>query len=1535
LTLVNGIGTSGDSYIVEEAGGLARTFNADGYLRLLSEPQGSTISFTRSSTDPHVVTQITDPLGRNLSLAYTAGRLTSVTDATGRTWTLGYDATTAYLVSITSPSVTFIDGSGASATRGLVTSFSYSSGSSNPALNGNLTEIHDDSGQLVLANEYDASDRCVVQENALGGQWLLDYASGRTEVHSPDAFLTRYDYDASRFITRTEQFTVSGMGGTALRSGEPTSYVTMRTRDTSCSCWAPATVTGPDGTTWSFTRNGLGQVLSSTVTPGSGVPGLAATWSYTYAAPYAPGYARVLTATDPLGRTRSFGYDTLGNVTTITEPVVTLGQPSTQTSSSSFTYTSAGEVATVTYPSGLISQFTYATTTRHLTGSMLDPAGLALSSTFTRDAAGRLLTVTHPSGATWTRAYDALGHLLSETEPTGGIARTYTYDFRGNVVRLDEENRDSSGTLSSTNPYWTTTHAYNAAGLVTSTSVEKATSSSVTSSLSYDTSGRVVSSTTPAGRVTSVSYDERGLQFRVTAAPGTSIAATQTYDYDLAGRLSRITDAIGGIQTFAADAIGHLVSTTNEVGTTAQADYDTAGNLVQVRVRNASGTLFDRSDFLVDQRGRRYATSRKIVDTSGSVTGSADSSRLLSPSGWVVQATDPTGLTVMRAYDALGRLSTITFPAGEVTTVSYDVDSRPTTVTHSETVPGSQTPFVWKETATYDSLSRCTSAGRADAYGTPMQASSRAYDGRGDVVRTTDPVGNTITYSWDGLRRNTSVVRDLRTSGTGAGSVTGTVTTGTAYDDDGLVTSQTDDNGNVTTYAWDLRGRRTSMVLQGGATWAYTFDLLSRITGWTDPNGTSVSQMLDAHGRLTARSITRATGVLGPTAESYTWDPMDRVVAASDGDSGIARIYDSLGRLLTEAAGANPAPSSPTTTFSYDLAARLTSIGYPDGLSIQRTYDSDGRLDVVKNGTQIIADLDWTGLRVSRRTLGAGSLVSASSFDAIGRLTGLTWTQQPGNTTLRGFTYSWDAANRLRYEARSDLSGQGDVYRYDSLSRVVDSRSAVPSPAAEVSNPGSQSWSKNFSYSLDGAMNRTSDTRTTWPSTLTTTAYSHDVRNRYTSVGSTTRTYSANGELLSDGTYTYAYDYRGRLVEVRNAGTSVLVASYGWDPLDRRDTRSVAGGVNERRYYAWRALLAIHETTGGGFRRANLVASAKLDRPTAAYVRDEGDLNGNGNTTESVLVLLAQNYSGSLIAATDSSGSLLESYAYDDFGAVSVWAPSGAARTSSLLNVPQRFQAMAYDEEISSYCAGVRSYSPVVGRWFQPEAAGPWADAQELGSGMGALQHAAPCFRDRLGRADERIEDSGEGLPSSLDGTSIADVSKHIAIGAVNENHVAAINAQIARLKEKSKCITLIVRRRAARADFVKAFGVCDTIIAAGHGTAVAPFVEFASANTVNANPPAAGVTKALKVAACGLRKGTAPTGGALAKWVRTNNPDTKVSAPDASNYDDDGCILQSAMMTYIAEQLANEKDNIKDGKCCETKTVCLILGPAHDGEKR
>jgi YD repeat-containing protein len=166
----------------------------------------------------------------------------------------------------------------------------------------------------------------------------------------------------------------------------------------------------------------------------AGLTGTARTWTYTYTT-----YGRVLTATDPNGKTTTTSYypdddpdmGRRGNVATITNAANHVTRITA--------YNLHGQPTQIVDPNGLVTDLTYDLRLR-LTSRKV---GSELT-TFTYDPRGLLTNVALPDGASLTYSYDVAHRLIAIADQQGSRV-DYTLDAMGN--RISERATDNGGTL--------------------------------------------------------------------------------------------------------------------------------------------------------------------------------------------------------------------------------------------------------------------------------------------------------------------------------------------------------------------------------------------------------------------------------------------------------------------------------------------------------------------------------------------------------------------------------------------------------------------------------------------------------------------------------------------------------------------------------------------------------------------------------------------------------------------------------------------------------------------------------------------------------------------------------------------------------------------------------------------------------------------------------------------------------------------------------------------------------------------------------
>lgn len=796
----------------------------------------------------------------------------------------------------------------------------------------------------------------------------------------------------------------------------------------------------------------------------------------------------------------------------------------------------------------------------------------------------------------------------------------------------------------------------------------------------YDANGNVTAVTDPYGFRTEYAYDANGnaVEKRAVSADGSEKSVTK-YSYDVLGNPVSVTDQLGNVTKYSYDAFGRVASIADPLGSVTKFAYDKLGRAVAYRTFGKDGKEVLTKTFSYDAAGNR--TSETVTDPA--IGKSRTSSAMYGKTGKILTATDAMGNVTKYSYDSVGRLAETADPLGNVAKLSYD---RRGLVTEKRVAgtDGTETSV----RSTYDKDGRKVS--ETDALG---QTTRYGYDALGRVTRKTDAAGTATDYAYDafgGLLSET-------VSGSDATSVTKWT-----YDKMGRKISLTDANGNVTKYSYDPLGRLASETYADGSVTKYSYDAAGRLLSKTDGNGTVVKYAYDALGRTVGREEVPGAGVVPTGNETYSYDALGRMVSAKEeGGADSSFSYDAFGSLLSEISGGK------TISYSYDPLGNVTELAYPSGRKVSRTYDPLSRLAGIASGGTGLADYSRGSLSLGSVTLGNGAKTEYS-YDPLMRLKSISGTVPGKGKSASEPLSSW----KFSYSAVGDTLSDGrDAFGYNALSRLS---SANYAPLAEKA-------SLSEAYTYDPAGNRTSlvsmetkDAGRKAKVSSEAVSYASNQLNQYVSVGAGNKaasySYDRNGNLLSDGTFRYAYDSRNRLREVRKADKrGALVAKYSYDPLGRRISKetgtlrteySYAGqdAAEERDYEKDSADWELSEV------RENVYGEGVDD--VVATFRTRYD-DGKAGKAETLYFL--KDRLGSVTAVTGADGKAVAEYRYTAFGAPyarsgksDAWKPlgNGSAVTSRL------FTGREYDPETGLYHYRARAYSPVLGRFVQRDPIG-------------------------------------------------------------------------------------------------------------------------------------------------------------------------------------------------------------------------------------
>jgi RHS repeat-associated protein len=588
------------TYAYGDASGAA---GGGGWLAQQTSPAGVS---TRYSYDPSgAVTAVTDGAQNTTSYSYDGlGRKTKVTYPDGTATTAGYDpaGNTVSTANLSATGTTLASTSAAFNGEGGQVSATDAAGNSTTftfdptgLVSGEVQPVTGSSG-ITTSFGYDPAGNRTLYTDPNGSQWWDTYNSWGLQE------------------SRVEPYTIAY--STAANSTFTTAYD---------AAGRPVSETEPGGVTVTSTYNSLSELTGQSAT-----------------------------GADAASPTRTFGYDTAGNLTSAATSN-TAGSGSNATSET-FTYNDRGQVLTASGSGGSTS---YAYNGDGRATSVADAAG---TTAYSYDGAGRLATLADPAtGTTATYSYNPDSQVSQVSYGSGKDTRSFAYDGQRRLT--SDTLKTSSGTTVASVSY-----GYNADSEITSqntTGLAGAASNTYT----YDQAGRLTSWNNgtatvqygydPNGNLTqngakTYSYDARD-EMTSDGANSYSYTArgTPSSESGLTGTIAVSFDAYGdqataGTRSYAYDALGRLTADTPTAG----------GGGYQFSYAGATGTIASdgTSAYTWDPSGS------SLVGTGSPGGGTGGVLALANAHGDVLGQFTAAGTAVAgsQAYDPWGKVTTTT-----------------------------------------------------------------------------------------------------------------------------------------------------------------------------------------------------------------------------------------------------------------------------------------------------------------------------------------------------------------------------------------------------------------------------------------------------------------------------------------------------------------------------------------------------------------------------------------------------------------------------------------------------------------------------------------------------------------------------------------------------------------------------------------------------------------------------------------------------------------------------------------------------------
>jgi uncharacterized protein RhaS with RHS repeats len=196
---------------------------------------------------------------------------------------------------------------------------------------------------------------------------------------------------------------------------------------------------------------------------------------------------------------------------------------------------------------------------------------------------------------------------------------------------------------------------------------------------------------------------------------------------------------------------------------------------------------------------------------------------------------------------------------------------------------------------------------------------------------------------------------------------------------------------------------------------------------------------------------------------------------------------------------------------------------------------------------------------------------------------------------------------------------------------------------------------------------------------------------QYTTTPRGARSYDRSGNTLvldggSTSARTLTYDYLGQVCSVAGASAST---AYSFDALGNPGLRAVTSGPALE--WVQGPFGELEQLSGGAPQWSfSYGAGGEL-----LAMQERADVNGNGALDT---YFLHKDHAGSVIAVSDSAGTIVERYDYDDYGRPRFFDATGGPLAASAIGNPFLFRGRRYDPEAGLYRDGDDDFDPQAGR---------------------------------------------------------------------------------------------------------------------------------------------------------------------------------------------------------------------------------------------
>ncbi|WP_343277422.1 RHS repeat-associated core domain-containing protein, partial [Ligaoa zhengdingensis] len=636
--------------------------------------------------------------------------------------------------------------------------------------------------------------------------------------------------------------------------------------------------------------------------------------------------------------------------------------------------------------------------------------------------------------------------------------------------------------------------------------------------------------------------------------------------------------------------------------------------------------------------------------------------------GRVIKETDAYGGEATTEYDDMGRAIRETDKKGKTTVNTYDSLGR--LIIQERPFEGNKKSYQYTYYDKAGNVIKTKQTNQEDYSNTPRYAVTEyEYDGNNhltDVIVTVSGTDKQYThYELDAAGNTVAVYTGLTQPYTEALSTTAYSVTEYEYDSENRVVKTTYPDNTKETVIYPYPGAQKKVTDRNGKVTTYEYNTRGQMKS---QKAESKTKSYNNTASVVTRILDDSTGKSAETV--YKYDHKNQLTKETTGNEVKTYTYDDFGNRLsyTLKIGEEVVASQ---TYAYDRLDRLIEVKEGDEVIAAYTYDANGnRASLTQGGVTTTYTYNDANLVTSLTNKKGTDILSSYSYTYYLDGNQRTKTDVVNNRTT---TYGYDLAGRLTSESES--GGNTYAYTYDSRNN-----------RASLTVSGDESY--NVAYEYDGDNRLLTETKTI-DGRQEITNYSYDnngnqilkTQSVLEAAGSgaagASLQVSASEPVEFDATVS-EYDVWNRQVKVTNdAGTS----SYAYYPDGLRYSKTVNGAL----------LRQVWDGT-------NLAYEYTLDEedavvPVRRYARGINAIYVESGGAKSYYLYNAH---GDVVQLTDATGTVTQEYEYDAFG-------NEQNPSANDMN-PLRYCGEYFDAETGTIYLRARYYDPGIGRFTSADS---------------------------------------------------------------------------------------------------------------------------------------------------------------------------------------------------------------------------------------